>query len=104
MIQRLENTLTINADNDIYPPVSEDVETPDVGETDNSLGALQRQEERVMTNTPYRVSPESPMLSRLKDLIGLTRTAKSSCFGNRIDRLHSSGFGCNSQRSGMQAP
>lgn len=93
----------MNEENDVYPPKSKDVYATDREDIENSPGAIRGQGERMIMNESYRPIPESPAVSRLKDLIGLTRTAKSfnSCFGNRIERIGSwSGLGCNNVNTG----
>uniref|UniRef100_A0A4W5M3U6 Natriuretic peptide B n=1 Tax=Hucho hucho TaxID=62062 RepID=A0A4W5M3U6_9TELE len=103
LIQRLEDKLTVNEENYAYPSEPEDVDTAEMEDIENSPTAIRGQEERMIMNTPNRIAPESPVVSRLKDLIGLTRTAKSfnSCFGNRIERIGSwSGLGCNNVKTG----
>ncbi|NP_001117684.1 ventricular natriuretic peptide precursor [Oncorhynchus mykiss] len=103
LIQRLEDKLTVNEENYAYPSESEDVDTAEMEDIDYSPTAIRGQEERMTMNAPNRIAPESPVVSRLKDLIGLTKTAKSfnSCFGNRIERIGSwSGLGCNNVKTG----
>ncbi|XP_013992002.1 ventricular natriuretic peptide [Salmo salar] len=103
LIQRLEDKLTVNEENYVYPSESEDVDTAEMEDIENSPTAIRGQEERMIMNTPNRIAPESLVVSRLKDLIGLTKTAKSfnSCFGNRIERIGSwSGLGCNNVKTG----
>uniref|UniRef100_A0A4W5K162 Natriuretic peptide A n=1 Tax=Hucho hucho TaxID=62062 RepID=A0A4W5K162_9TELE len=103
LIQRLEDKLTVNEENDVYPSESEDVDSADMEDTENSPAAIRGHEERMVINAAKIIAPESPVVSRLKDLIGLRRTAKSfnSCFGNRIERIGSwSGLGCNNVKTG----
>nr|XP_029478589.1 ventricular natriuretic peptide-like [Oncorhynchus nerka] len=103
LIQRLEDKLTVNEENYAYPSESEDVDTAEMEDIEYSPTAIRGQEERMTMNAPNRIAPESPVVSRLKDLIGLTKTAKSfnSCFGNRIERIGSwSGLGCNNVKTG----
>ncbi|CDQ76676.1 unnamed protein product [Oncorhynchus mykiss] len=102
LIQRLEDKLTVNEENDVYPSESEDVVAAHVEDIENSPAAIRGQKERMVINAAKIIAPESPVVSRLKDLIGL-RTAKSfnSCFGNRIERIGSwSGLGCNNAKTG----
>ncbi|XP_038863357.1 ventricular natriuretic peptide-like [Salvelinus namaycush] len=103
LIQRLEDKLTVNEENDVYPSESEDVDAADMEDIENSPAAIRGQKERMVINPAKIIAPESPVVSRLKDLIGLRRTAKSfnSCFGNRIERIGSwSGLGCNNVKTG----
>lgn len=95
--------MTVNEENDVYPSESEDVVAAHVEDIENSPAAIRGQKERMVINAAKIIAPESPVLSRLKDLIGL-RTAKSfnSCFGNRIERIGSwSGLGCNNAKTGI---
>ncbi|XP_029575470.1 ventricular natriuretic peptide isoform X2 [Salmo trutta] len=101
LIQRLEDKLTVNEENDVYPSESEDA--ADIEDIENSPAAIRGQNERMVINAAKIIALESPVVSRLKDLIGLRRTAKSfnSCFGNRIERIGSwSGLGCNNVKTG----
>ncbi|XP_029575469.1 ventricular natriuretic peptide isoform X1 [Salmo trutta] len=102
LIQRLEDKLTVNEENDVYPSESEDA--ADIEDIENSPAAIRGQNERMVINAAKIIALESPVVSRLKDLIGLRRTAKSfnSCFGNRIERIGSwSGLGCNNVKTGI---
>ncbi|XP_020362779.1 ventricular natriuretic peptide-like [Oncorhynchus kisutch] len=101
-MKRLEDKLTVNEENDVYPSESEDVVAAHMEDIENSPAAIRGQKERMVINAAKIIAPESPVVSRLKDLIGL-RTAKSfnSCFGNRIERIGSwSGLGCNNVKTG----
>lgn len=95
--------MTVNEENDVYPSESKDVVVAHMEDIENSPAAIRGQEERMVINAAKIIAPESPVVSRLKDLIGL-RTAKSfnSCFGNRIERIGSwSGLGCNNVKTGI---
>ncbi|KAJ8257687.1 hypothetical protein GJAV_G00188600 [Gymnothorax javanicus] len=105
LIHRLDDKLPSSEEPEFIPE-SEDMKMgAEEDDTGDSPHALSQSEENELMDIVDRIVPENPLRSRLRDLVGLTRTAKSfnGCFGTKMDRIGSwSGFGCNSLKSGTK--
>ncbi|XP_052338797.1 ventricular natriuretic peptide-like isoform X1 [Oncorhynchus keta] len=53
LIQRLEDKLTVNEENDVYPSESEDVVAAHMEDIENSPAAIRGQKERMVTRREY---------------------------------------------------